>query len=73
MSDQASREDLEKAREAIISRIDELDDKAQRAAEGFRQQQSAEHGAIQGSLISLRDAVWWIRDWCRRMFTHDKH
>lgn len=73
MSEQSTKEDLERARDAIIARIDALDSKAVIAAEGFRQQQSAEHGALQHTQTGILAIARWIQDWCKRMFNLDKH
>lgn len=73
MSEQSTKEDLERARDAIIARIDALDAKASIGMEGWRQQQSAEHGALQHTQVTMLAVVRWIQDWCRKMFTHDKH
>lgn len=73
MSEPAEKDDIEAAKQALLDRIDALERRNDIKHEGWRQQQSAEHGAIQGSMISMRDSIYWIRDWCKRMFNNDKH
>lgn len=55
------KEDLEQARDAIIARIDTLDAEHRAGMEGFRQQQSAEHGSIYGMMRSVLDGVNWLK------------
>lgn len=73
MNEPAAKDDVERAKQAVLDRIDALEKRNDIRHEGWRQQQSAEHGAIQGSLISIRDALYWVQDWCKRMFNSDRH
>jgi hypothetical protein len=61
MSENSTREDLEKAKQAIIERINELDRKHETGMEGWRQQQSAEHGALFSVMRSILEGVNWLR------------
>jgi hypothetical protein len=72
LSEPATKEQLEQAKQSVLDRLDALEKRTAIGMEGFRQQQSAEHGAHQASLISLREGIYWIVDWCKRMFNHDK-
>jgi len=73
LSEHADKQDVEKAKQAVLDRIDALEKRNDIKHEGWRQQQSAEHGAHEASLISIRAAINWIIDWCKRMFNNDKH
>jgi hypothetical protein len=57
MTEPATREDLEAVRDAIIKRIDAMD----QSVEGMRSQNSAEHGSLYFILQTIRDTMNWIR------------
>lgn len=73
MNDPANKDDIESAKQALLSRIDEMEKRDEVRHEGWRQQQSAEHGALQHTQTTILATVRWIQDWCRKMFTNDKH
>lgn len=73
MSEPAEKIDIEKAKQAVLDRIDALEKRNDIKHEGWRQQQSAEHGAHQAELITMRTGIHWIIDWCKKMFKNDRH
>jgi hypothetical protein len=70
MSDNATREDVEKAKKEIIDRIVAMDNSVSQGIEGHRQQQSAEHGTILAKLLHNNELLHWIRSRWER-FTRD--
>ena len=66
MSDPATKDDLEQVKRELLVRIDRLDTKQESQSEGLRQQNSAEHGAMQSVLLSVREMLVWIKNqWVR--------
>jgi hypothetical protein len=57
MTEHATREDLEKAKDAIVDRINAMD----RSVEGMRAQNSAEHGSIFTKLLHISELMHWLR------------
>lgn len=62
MNEPASREDLEKARDAIIERIGKMD----KNVDGMRIQNSTEHGSLYSLLHSCLAGISWIKAAWRR-------
>lgn len=62
MSEPASRDDLEAAKEAIIKRINSMDD----SVNNMRDQNSAEHGSLFSKQSNLTNLMNWLKDaWIR--------
>ena len=57
MSDPINREDLERVRADLASRIEGID----RSVEGMRSQNSAEHGSLFGKLTLIAELVGWLK------------
>ncbi len=66
-----TKEDIDAAKQAVLDRLDALERRNDSQMEGWRQQQSAEHGAHQASLMGVREALIWIKAWCNRMFRNE--
>lgn len=61
MSEPASRDDVKNAEKSVLARLDALEIKAAAGMEGWRQQQSAEHGALFGLLNNVLAAMTWLK------------
>lgn len=57
MNEPATREDLEKAKQAIIDAIKVMDD----SVEAMRGQNSAEHGSLFTKLLHVTELMHWLR------------
>jgi hypothetical protein len=61
MTDPATSEDVKKAEQSVLDRLDALERKAEAGMEGFRQQQSAEHGALFSVMRNILEAINWLK------------
>lgn len=61
MNDHATTQDVKDAEKSVLARLDALEREAKAGMEGWRQQQSAEHGALFGVLTNVLAAMNWLK------------
>lgn len=61
MSEPATNKDVEEARDQVLESLANLKELHARQAEGWRQQQSAQHDEQTSLLKFIRDCVRWLR------------
>ncbi len=57
VSDPATKEDLERVRIELVTRINSMG----RSLEGMRSQNSAEHGSLFSKLLNITEVLHWVR------------